>query len=86
MKRHYIKISPQYFDATLDGVKKAEIRNNDRNYQVGDELFLQEYYDGTYTGRCSLCTITHILEIDLLCKIAEPDWVSLSITKPVLIS
>lgn len=40
MQTHTIKILPEYFDAVLDGRKKAELRFNDRGYQVGDYCVL----------------------------------------------
>lgn len=40
---HELKTYPEHFDATRDGCKPFEIRKNDRNYQVGDILILQEY-------------------------------------------
>ena len=40
---HYLKTEPIYFQAVLDGLKKAEIRVNDREYHVGDVLVLQEW-------------------------------------------
>lgn len=39
---HYIKITKPHFEAVLDGSKRAEIRQNDRGYQKGDTLFLEE--------------------------------------------
>lgn len=35
---HRIKIQNEYFENLLTGLKKAEIRYNDRDYQVGDIL------------------------------------------------
>ena len=40
---HELKILPQYYQAVVKGIKTFEIRNNDRNYQVGDRLILKEY-------------------------------------------
>ena len=38
---HELKIEPNYLQNLLDGKKKAEIRFNDRDYQVGDELLFK---------------------------------------------
>ncbi|OLQ71221.1 RNA-binding protein [Photobacterium proteolyticum] len=43
MKRHHLKIKPDYLKAILDGDKTFEIRKNDRDFQVGDRVHL---YDG----------------------------------------
>ena len=38
MKRHKLKIENKYHERTIDGSKLCEIRKNDRDYQVGDEI------------------------------------------------
>ena len=68
---HELKTHPQYFSMVYDGTKKFEVRKNDRNYQLGDELLLKEfvpqgyYEDGTqgeyYTGRIIQSRIDYIL-------------------------
>lgn len=40
---HELKAWPQFFERLVDGSKPFEIRRNDRNYQVGDKLRLQEF-------------------------------------------
>jgi hypothetical protein len=71
MNTHKLKILPEYFIAVQKGIKTFEIRKNDRNYQVGDRLILQEYYNyapnefklkGCYTGNEITKKITYILE------------------------
>jgi ASC-1-like (ASCH) protein len=53
MKSHNIKCWPEYFELLATGKKTFEIRENDRDYQVGDILFIQEWDPETkrYTGR-----------------------------------
>lgn len=51
MATHELKIAPRYFNDVLQNGKRFELRKDDRNYQVGDELILSEYVDGHYTGR-----------------------------------
>ena len=41
--KHELKIHPKYYRAVLLGLKKVEIRLNDRNYQEGDLLILNEF-------------------------------------------
>ena len=40
---HELKIYPEYYKQILLGLKKVEIRLNDRNYQEGDLLILNEF-------------------------------------------
>lgn len=50
---HELKIHPEYFQDVILNLKKFEIRLNDRNYQEGDILILNEWNPETqtYTGR-----------------------------------
>lgn len=67
---HAKKILPEYFEASLKGLKPFEIREekpNEPRYTVGDYLALNEWEpepealgDG-YTGRCLLYEITYVL-------------------------
>jgi len=53
MNIHRLKTINPYFDSVWDGEKRFELRNNDRDFQVGDEIYLQEYDSETetYLGR-----------------------------------
>lgn len=35
MKKHELKILPQYFQAVWSGIKTFELRKDDRDYQLG---------------------------------------------------
>jgi len=40
---HHLKTWPSEFTATLFGNKSFELRKNDRDFKVGDYLFLEEF-------------------------------------------
>lgn len=64
MKVHELKILPEYYNAQIEGKKNFEIRKNDRNYQIGDEIYLREYdpINKKYTGRRILVKVTYITD------------------------
>lgn len=66
--QHSLKTFPEYFNAVENGTKPFEVRKNDRNYQVGDTLHLQEYSNGAYTGREIAKKICYILDNPAFCK------------------
>ncbi len=61
MKIINLKTKPRYFDLQLQGMKNFEIRENDRDFQVGDILCLEEYKKG-YAGRFIHVEITCVIE------------------------
>lgn len=87
MTTHELKYDQKSFEAVLSGDKLAEIRFNDRDFQVGDDLVLQEtQHTGyemrqgkplIYTGRTLARRISHIQTGYGLAY----DWVSLSLSK-----
>ena len=59
---HELKILPEYFEAVIEGRKTFEIRKNDRVFEIGDMLALNEYADGKrYTGNSCLVYVDYIL-------------------------
>jgi ASC-1-like (ASCH) protein len=62
MRLHELKILPEYFHAVRDGIKTFEIRENDRKFQLGDDVLLHEYDpdNGGYTGYNIKVIITYI--------------------------
>lgn len=60
---HRIKLSYLYFDDAQNGKKNFELRKDDRNYQVGDKLWLSEVKDNVLTGR--------EVEVDVVYKLAD---------------
>ena len=63
---HQLKILPVFFDKVISGKKTFELRNNDREYNEGDYLALNEWEQtssvgGHYTGRSCLVYVDYIL-------------------------
>lgn len=75
---HALKTLPEYFEAVIKGEKLFEVRKNDRNYQRGDLLALNEYdkKGKAYTGRSCLVYVDYILNDEKYCK---PMFVIMSI-------
>lgn len=40
---HELKVWPEFFDALDNRTKPFEVRKNDRDYRVGDQLYLYEF-------------------------------------------
>lgn len=53
MKVHELKIWPRQLTEIVSGLKRYEIRKNDRDFAIGDRLLLREYVPetGRYTGK-----------------------------------
>lgn len=60
-KIHCLKTWPEQFEAILSGNKTHEYRLNDRDFQVGDVLALQEFSpESGYTGRNHAVTVSYV--------------------------
>lgn len=57
---HRLKTLPGPFRAIRRGEKVHEYRRNDRDFQVGDYLLLQEWENGEYTGESLTVRVTYI--------------------------
>jgi hypothetical protein len=64
MKLHELKCWSEPFNEIFNGMKKFEYRLNDRNYEVGDLLYLREWIPDTksYTGCVITKSVTSILK------------------------
>lgn len=74
---HELKVDPIHYAAVVDGLKVAELRLNDRNFQAGDELVLREFDRGSqaYTGEQCTAYVQHVADVGEL----APGFVLLSI-------
>lgn len=63
-KSHELKTWKPYFMEIFMGKKKFEVRKNDRDFKVGDNLILKEYDNDKkeYTGREMSTYINYILD------------------------
>lgn len=62
---HNLKIWPEHYSAVCAGLKRAELRKNDRDYRVGDTLDLCEWDkdDESFTGEFISVTVTHVADV-----------------------
>lgn len=62
---HNLKILPEHYSAVCAGVKRAELRKNDRDYRAGDILDLCEWDkdDESFTGEFISVTVTHVADV-----------------------
>lgn len=66
---HQLKTTENYFKDITSGNKTFEVRNNDRNFAVGDFLALNEIDESNeYTGRSCLAEVSYILKDLTYCK------------------
>ena len=59
-KVHCVKILPDNFDNVISKKMSFQIRKDDRDYRLGDCMYLQEFTN-EYTGRALPVKINHIL-------------------------
>lgn len=59
---HYLKAETEYYQATEKGLKMFEVRKNDKNYQVGDTVHLQEVVQDIPTKRVLTLEIIYVLK------------------------
>lgn len=60
--RHIVKCWVEFFEPIRTGIKTFDVRRDDRDYQVGDQITQLEYRHGVgvYTGREVNCDITYV--------------------------
>ena len=76
---HRLKTWPEFFQPVVDGVKTFEVRNDDRGFNVGDQLLLAEWdpVKKEYSGRACTVDVTYIMKGLVL----PPDLVVMQIKK-----
>ncbi len=57
---HSLKCLPEFFQAIVDKDKTFELREDDRGFEVGDVLVLNEW-EHEYTGRVVQARVKYIL-------------------------
>lgn len=60
---HHLKTHPEQYQAVIDGRKKFEVRKDDRGFNEGDVLHLEEWDPETedYTCRVGKFRVTYLL-------------------------
>ncbi|MDF9449939.1 DUF3850 domain-containing protein [Bacillus toyonensis] len=63
---HNLKINKKFFTPVLERIKTFEIRKNDRDFQIGDNVILNEWDDKNqqYTGRNVKVEILYITDYE----------------------
>jgi hypothetical protein len=76
---HVIKIKKEHLKSVINGSKKAELRYDDRNYQVGQIVLMKEWMPTKkrFTGKGTHVRITHIIQCGHFIESAYP-WVVFS--------
>lgn len=80
---HDLKTWPEYFERVKTGGKRVELRPDDRKFQVGDLLRLQEYepgrpgWEGYYRGAEYVVRVTDIVRSSQLG--VQYGWCAMSI-------
>ena len=81
MQIHELKIWPQFFQTVSDGRQKAEIRRDDRGFEIGDLLILKEWMPDLkkHTNRECRVRVTDIVHADPALEGIEDGFCLLSI-------
>ncbi len=79
IKEHKLKTWPAFYKYVDSGEKTFEIRKDDRDFEVGDTLVLQEYAFGKLTGKECRRKITFIIT---MYPLFDDNYVGMSI-KPI---
>lgn len=77
---HNLKTWPRYYQRMIAKEKGFEVRKNDRDFQTGDQLILQEFdpVENKYTGDDRMFDVTYILHGGSFG--IDPEFVVMSVT------
>lgn len=64
LKIHRIKLSARYFEYVARRIITEELIFNNRNYQTGDWLVLEEWDEDEYTGREEMRKVKAVIPLD----------------------
>jgi hypothetical protein len=83
MKVHELKLWDTFYQEVHDYRKRFELRKSDRDFKVGDTLYLREFNPNNkkYTGRSLMVEVLYILSAEMFHSGPE-DMVILSIGEP----
>lgn len=78
---HQVKCEHKFFEDVIRGNKLFEVRKNDRNYQVGDYLAMNELTDDktSYTRRSAMFVIDYVIRYEDMPLALGYDYVVLGI-------
>jgi hypothetical protein len=85
IKEIELKSWPKFFQPIINQTRTHELRRNDRNFKVGDQLILREYDpdESKYTGRRCKAEVTSITSSEESCAVSRealhPEFCILSI-------
>lgn len=79
-REHDLKLAADLFEDVRSGRKTFELRRNDRNFQVGDVLWLRAWDGVAYDGRSHRVKVTYLtdgsrfgaLQPGFICMSVEP--------------
>lgn len=63
MTEHHLKIPPEHFSSVHAGIKRAELRKDDRGYKQGDILNVCEWDRDNFTGRFAIRQVSHVADV-----------------------
>lgn len=77
---HELKTNPEFFRKVWKGIKTAEIRFDDRDYQTGDMVILKEWKPRkkVFTGYEKTIKVTDVLRLARVIPGVDYRWVMLS--------
>lgn len=82
MTAHVLKSWPVFFEQLWSGAKGFEVRKDDRGFEVGDLLRIEEWDTRAgYSGRVVLARVTYVLGHQEFSEGVTPGYVVLGIQR-----